>query len=123
MSNYNIRADLSKNRLYMSISGFMDDDLVTQVVDKVIAEAKKLKPGFAVINDISTFKPATPKGAEEIKRAQLFVKENGVGRVIRVTGQDGIAAMQFSRISKTTTGYEADQVTTVEDAEKLLDQG
>lgn len=114
-----IRADVSKNRLYIVLGGFFQDEEVRVASDKCITEAGKLSRGFGVVNDISEFKPATPKGAEEIKRAQLFVKENGVGRVIRVVGQASLTQSQFERQSK-DAGYQAEVAATVADAEKML---
>lgn len=115
-----IRADVAKNRLYLVLGGFFADAEMVPIVDKCIAEAKKLKPGFDVINDISEFKPATPKGADEIKRAQIFVKENGVRKVIRVVGEAVLTQAQFDRQGK-SAGYAADTASTVAEAEKILD--
>ena len=105
------------------MNGFFSDAEVITAADLTIAEIKKLKPGFTIINDISHFKAATQAGAENIKRAQVFANERGAKRIIRVVGKDAaasaIAAMQFDRTSK-QAGYTADIVATVEDAEKLL---
>jgi hypothetical protein len=46
---------------------------------------------------------------------------NGVGRIVRVLGLEAIAAMQFTRLT-TTAGYKVDEVATIEEAEKLLDE-
>lgn len=123
MEKYRIYADVAKNRLYLILSGFFTDDEVNIAADLTIAEIKKLKPGFTIINDISHFKAATQTGAANIKRAQVFANERGAKRVIRVVGKDAaasaIAAMQFDRTSK-QAGYSADIAATVEDAEKLL---
>jgi hypothetical protein len=115
-----IRADVARNRLYLVLIGFFQDDEVKTASDKCIAEASKLKPGFDVINDISQFKPASPKGAEEIKRAQLFIKQHGVKRVIRIVGDAVITQAQFSRQEK-EVGYNADTAATLAEAEKILD--
>lgn len=119
-----IRADVAKNRLYMVLNGFFTDEEIHIAAEKTIEEIKKLKAGFAVINDISTFKPATPNGAEEIKRVQVFTRERGVKRIVRVVGKDKVAsaitAMQFSRTQQ-EAGYAADIVGTMAEAEKLLD--
>jgi hypothetical protein len=102
------------------LSGFFQDAEMGPIADKCIAETQKLKAGFDVINDISEFKPATPKGADEIKRAQLFVKQFGVRKVIRVVGEAVLTQAQFDRQSK-SAGYAADTAPTVAAAEKMLD--
>jgi hypothetical protein len=54
-----------------------------------------------------------------MKRAQLFVKENGVGRVVRVVSSTTIGSMQFARKSR-EAGYYAETASSVEEAERML---
>jgi hypothetical protein len=119
--DYNVKADLNKNRLYIHLEGFLSGDDVKKAADSVIQEAKKMKPGFSAINNIKDFKPTTPEGANEILRAQKFLKENGVGHVIRVVGEQAITSMQFKR-TQNEAGYIADSVSTLEEADALLDK-
>ena len=72
-----VRANVAKNRLYMTLDGFFSDEEAKQTADKGIAEASKLKAGFDIVNDIRGFKPTSQKGAEEIKRALIFCKQQG----------------------------------------------
>ncbi len=113
-----IRADTSKNRLYLILAGTFEDEEMKQVADKTIAEVKKLRRGFDIINDISQCKPATIKGIDEIKRAQTAIKEGGVRRVIRIVGQS-VTEGQFVRRSQ-EVGYEADTASSIAEAEKML---
>jgi hypothetical protein len=119
MEKYVIQADTAKNRLNITLNGFFSDAEVTAAVDKIIDEAKKLKPGFVVINDVSNFKPASQTAVGEMKRAQVFVKENGAARIIRVVGEATLASMQLSRSGK-EAGYDADTVGSLAEVEKLL---
>ena len=100
----------------------MTDTEVDVTANTITAELQKLKPGFDVINDISSFKPASAQVTEKIVGVQRLVKESGVRRVIRVVGQGGLAATQLARTGK-EAGYGADTVATGEDAEKALDAG
>ena len=119
MGEHSVRADIAKNRLYITLNGFFTDQEVRTAADRVIQEAGRLRPGFGVINDICSFKPATANGAEELKRAQLGLKQRGVGRVIRIVGAAAVASMQLARQSK-EAGYSADTAATVKDAEAML---
>jgi hypothetical protein len=119
MPKYDVRADTQKNRLYLVLNGFFSEDEAKEAADKTIREAKKLQPGFDVINDISAFKPASPRGAEEIKRAALFVRKHGVARIIRVVPSTTIGSMQFARKSR-EVGYDAGVASSIEEAEKIL---
>ena len=115
-----IRADVGKNRIYIVLDGYFNDDQMKTVGDKTIEETRKLKPGFAVINDITKFKPTTPQGAEDLKRGQGFMKDYGMGRVIRITEGAALGQMQLSRKAK-ELGYIAEQAASIAEAERMLD--
>ena len=92
-----IRADPVKNRLTLILAGFFHDTEAVDAADRCIAGISKLKTGFDIIADISNFKPATPVGAEEIKRVQLYSIQHGVKRTVRIVGQAFLAQSQFNR--------------------------
>ena len=116
-----IRADAAKNRLYLRLVGTMSDDDAKKVADRIESEIRKLKPGFAVINDISELKPASEAASGHLKRAQDASAKAGVKRVIRVMGTKSITNMQWNRTLRETQGINAEVVATLAEAEKLLD--
>jgi len=117
---FTIKADVQKNRLYVTLVGFFDHKLMKECTDKTIEEAGKLKPGFDVITDLSEFKPVGQDAVEEIARGQAFFKKAGIRRGIRVEGQSKLTSGQFHRLGK-TVDYNPDIVDSIEAAEKLLD--
>ena len=117
-----IRADALKNRLYLRLAGMMSDEDAKKVADKILAELSKLKPGFAVINDISELKPASEAASEQLRRAQAASVKAGIKRVIRVMGKQSITNMQWNRTLRDTQGINAEVVGSLEEAERLLDQ-
>lgn len=119
MAKYEVRADTAKNRLYIILDGFFNDEEFKVAVDLIIERAKTLKKDFDVINDITTFKPASQTSLGEMKRAQVFIKENGARRVIRVMDQASISSMQLARTGK-EAGYDADVAASIAEAEKML---
>jgi len=74
---YAIRADGPRNRLYVRMAGFMTDPDAIRVADAIIAEVQKLRPGFAVINDIRDLKPTTQTATEQMRRAQRSRSSTG----------------------------------------------
>ena len=120
MGRYEARADIRRNRLYVVLEGFISDAEAKDACDTTIAEASKLMPGFDIINDISTVKPASPHGVTELLRCQTFLRDRGIGRVIRVVPKLSVGAMQISRTGK-EAGYDADTATSIEEAEKMLE--
>jgi hypothetical protein len=119
--HFEARANIEKNRLYIKLEGFFSDEVARNAAETIFAEIDKLQPGFAVINDVSNFKPGTPTGAKEIVRVQTYEQEHGVGRIVRIVGQEVIGKMQFERMSK-ETDIKVEFATSLEEAERLLDQ-
>ena len=118
-----IRADEPKQRLYILLSGFLTDEEIADGADKCIACASKLKPGFDAITDISEFKPASGAGIQHLMRAINFVKEHGVRRAVRISGEAALSEMQFDRVSKEAGFDQSIRITarSVAEAEKILD--
>lgn len=117
---HTIKADLSKNLLVLSLEGFMNDQEIRETSTEVINEAKKLKPGFSVINDISKMKPATQTGVEDITKAQAAVLKMGVGKVIRIV-DNPVSKMQFQRTAKLASAdYQVAEVSDMDEAMRMI---
>src|SRR5215831_15770268 len=113
-----VRVDLAKNRLYLFLRGFWSEEMAAAVSVKIKQEAKALKPGFSIINDISQLKIGPPEAAAIVKECQEWLGTQGAGRIIRVVGADNpLAKMQFKRTSQDL--YEASVTTTVQEAEQM----
>ena len=121
---YDIRADTSTNRLYLDITGRVDADEMAKAADKTLSEAEKLQSGFDIINDLSGFRPPSPEAAEPIKVAQGELKEMGLNRAIRVVDGETnqVVVNAFERRSR-DVGYSGEQADSVEEAERMLDEG
>ena len=79
MGKFWARADVGKNRLYIVLQGFFLADETREAADATIAEAKKLRPGFDCINDISTAKATSEQGVLEFLRCQAFSRSAAWG--------------------------------------------
>jgi hypothetical protein len=118
---FEVRGDAVRNRLYVRMAGFMTDDDAVGVADRIIAEVEKLKPGFAVINDIRDLKPTSQAATDQMRRAQENSVKLGGGRVIRVVGDQVITQIQWNRTLKAVRGTPAETASTVEEAERMLE--
>ena len=91
-----IRADVARNALYLRRDGFFGDAEINAAVARTTAEAKKLKAGFSVINDITGFKPADPRAGEAIAGVQADLVRLGMKHVIRIVGQNALEGLSSS---------------------------
>jgi hypothetical protein len=124
MAEWDIRADVGKNRLYVTLRGFFSPEESKIAADLVIDCAKKLKPGFDCITDLTTHKPGSETGIAETKRGQAFIIKHGLRRVVRIVTTSYLSKLQFERTGK-EVGFPQGidyAVTSVEEAEKILDQ-
>ena len=114
-----VRVDLAKNRLYLTLRGTWTDESSVTVTEIVKQRAKALRPGFSIINDISQMKAASPNAAAIIKACQEWLSAHGAKRVIRVIDPSNmISGMQFRRASQEV--YRADVAGSVREAEEML---
>jgi hypothetical protein len=115
-------ADASKNRLYVNFFGKMETDEIRKACNNALDETKKLKPGFGIISDISTFVPTSEEGRLEMQGAMKKLKEMGASHVVRiVTAGATVTALQWQRTSR-SIGYEADQAPSLPEAEAMMDK-
>lgn len=118
---YKIRVDTEKNRLYVSVEGYLTDDLVLEFIDKLKAAMYQLKSGFDIINDIRKSKPFSPIGVEQIKELMKYEVEQGRRYHLRVVDEKTFSIMQMDRVA-TKIDYNTLATATIEEAEKLLDE-
>lgn len=119
--SYEIRADERTNTLYLSFSGALEREQMESGAEETLEAAASLDDGFAIINDISAFRPPSPEAAKPIQTAQKELKTMGVGDVVRVIGEETSAVVTnaFQRRSR-KAGYEGKTADTVTAAEKQL---
>jgi hypothetical protein len=115
-----IHADVVKNWFYITVRGKLTAVEASQVSEKTVAEAKKLKPGFGTISDISQFIPADEETRSIIQNTMVKIKGLGMGHVVRITSCDNfVSANQWQRSSR-GVGYTASEAPNRDEAEKLL---
>ncbi|HEX8703107.1 MAG TPA: hypothetical protein VF815_30000 [Myxococcaceae bacterium] len=115
-----IEADVGKNRIFIRIAGQLDDADAPAVGDAVIRAMDRMRPGFALISDLTQAEPMGPLGVEQLKRVITASRERKVGQTIRIVGRAAQAALQFARTSKEYR-HEPYLAFSREEAERLLD--
>jgi len=115
---YEVKAEPRKNRLTITLRGFMADEELKAAADEVIKQASTLGSGFDVLNDISEFEASSAEGFKEIQRAQAFLAERKPRRVVRLV-KKVMASLQLQRGSK-STGYDGNTAANLAEAEALF---
>lgn len=120
MAAYEVRADESTNRLYITLRGMLDEESANRAVEGIDEATRRLDEGFDIVNDISEFKPMSRDAADAVDRGKAVAADRGANAVVRVTGESVIGKMQFDRVGEGAESYHVVTAETVEDAEQLL---
>lgn len=119
---FDVRTNFFENKLLFFAKGKMDSNECRAMCEALIKNAKKLQPGFILISDIHELDPLPEEGRLELQKAMQSLLDIGMGAEIRVISEKAIiTANQFQRTSR-SVGYTANEVRTVQEAERLVDQ-
>ena len=119
--NWSVTIDEGKNRLWLALTGHIDESEAEAAADATIEGARRLDDGFDMINDLSEFQPGDPAAMEHIERGKKGIARNGVAAVVRVMAESTTGQMQFDRAGEDAESYQLAMADSVEKAEKLLD--
>ncbi len=120
---YDSRADLDRNRLYVTLAGRITAEESKQAAKQVVQDIAQLAPGFDVITDISRFEPVTRKETELLLKVHKELVRRGVNRIVRVIGDNlraTVGKIQFERASR-ETDISAQYCQSVAEADQYLD--
>ena len=113
-----VKVDLLKNRLYITIGRIQRNKVKnsSDIVEKAVA---KLEPGFTCLSRIIDARDIDQNDIEEIKKIQMMLAKSGMAKAVRVGVENG--KLLLNRVGKDTE-YIASDATTLEEAEKMLDE-
>lgn len=121
MASWTMRPDLVRNRLYATLEGFFTAEEMKKCADDTIAAAKKLRPGYCTVTDISKCKPMPPEAAKEIERVQAHFRASGARQGVRIVSASVLSGMQFRRTGGSAE-YNSVNLPSLAEAERFLDE-
>lgn len=97
---HRIHTDVPNAIIRFSLEGLVKDDEMRTFVKELEAATLNLKgKSIRILADVRAFKPASPEGAEMIRRVQLFGLQHGVTRVAEIVESETVA-LQLNRVAK-----------------------
>lgn len=118
---YKTKLDIEKNRLSVTLSGFISIEEANELKEVITMETQKLAPGFDVINDISNFRLGQDRAGLILKEIIMYLLSIKVNRVVRVVGSSQTGLIQFANYTGNVKAYTVKYVPTMRDAESFLD--
>lgn len=118
---FDIKADTKKNRIIITIGKLEGEAEIKALVQSVKTACGELKKGFTCITDLRNYAVMDDRFEKYVQETQAAMIEAGLSSVVRVRRGTGLLGhFQFDNASN-QVGYHARNVTTMEEAEKILD--
>jgi len=119
---YTIKADIEKNRLYITMAGFLSASEASDIKIDIMNGVSKLSPGFDIINDISNFRLGLDETVNILNETIEFLISKKVNRIIRIVGSSRAGLIQMAQHTKKTENYKTRFVPSLEEAEEILNK-
>lgn len=115
-----VTADLKRNRLNITLSSSPDKRAVEKVYTDIRFCVADLKPGFAVITDLSQCTFASLNAILTMRQIMEYLITKQAGIIVRVVLKKSLIFKQLLRFTNRFQGYKPVYVTTLEEAEEIL---
>jgi len=119
---YDVKTNIDKNRIYITIGKLKGEVEMQALARTVKSECQKIKKGFTCITDLRKYEIQEDIFENYVKETQEAMIAAGLSKVVRVRRETGLLGhFQFDNASM-DVGYHAENVTSMEEAEKILNE-
>lgn len=116
-----VSANIRKKRLYITLHGIISKKEAERIYTDIRFCVSDLEPGFGVITDLTQCRIGHLSAITTSRKIMHFLLEKQVGPIIRIIGQGKVIYLQLLKLSDKKLGYDPKYVSTLEEAEALLD--
>lgn len=117
MSKSRVSASIAQNRLYLTIVGNINEQVLRPLYTDLRFCVADLKPGFEVIVDMSQSNLIYVESLKIYKKIIDYLIEAQVGEIIRIVRENSISCTQISSYTKKIQTYKAMYVGSMDEAE------
>lgn len=117
-----IKIDKEKNRLFINVTGVLNDENIEHIKDSLLEHIDELQPGFHVVTDMTQIGFGYLSGLPALKSVMNILAEKQVGTVVRVGMKGSIVLKQIAKATQLGGTYKPVYVSTIEEAEAILDE-
>ncbi|MFX1515361.1 MAG: hypothetical protein ACFFC6_03570 [Promethearchaeota archaeon] len=114
-----VKADIEKNRLYTTLKGNLSKEDILSLPEDLRCEAKRLKPGYLAISDVSAYTPVSEENLEILSETMGVAVETKMGATIRIVSG---TSMDLQQVSSSNHGYKAIICQSKDEAEKIAEK-
>lgn len=115
-----VSANIRKKRLYITLHGVISKKEAERIYTDIRFCVSDLEPGFGVITDLTQCRFGHLSAITTSSKIMHFLLEKQVGPIIRIIEQRKVIYHQLLRLSDKNQGYDPNYVSTLQEAEALL---
>lgn len=115
-----IKADLKRNRLQITLRGWLSKKDIQEVYTEIRFCVADLKPGFVATTDFTDCRIGYLSGVSTFIKMREYLQEKGIGAAIRIAGKKQLVFHQLSKIVCAKCDYPIIYVSSQEEAEQAL---
>ncbi|WP_321394241.1 PilZ domain-containing protein [uncultured Desulfuromusa sp.] len=120
-NNLKVRVDMSRNRIYCTISGNISKTDLEKFFTDVRFGVADLKPGFSMVTDLTHCRIFHLAAVPTFRKIMHYIANQGLQEVIRVINPKNLAFKQILNLTSQIQSYSPMYVNTLEEAEDKLD--
>jgi hypothetical protein len=119
---HEMKVDVQKNRLYLTLGFIEDKDEMNLIIRKTKHSVDQLKVGFTCITDLREYTIPDQLNDEFMRECQVIFWDTAIGKVVRVNAPDKPpTCFKFEAGSVLWPAYHVEVAESIEQAEGLLD--
>lgn len=115
-----VSADLKQNRLHVTLIGVLSKKAMEEIFTEIRFCVADLKPGFAVINDLTQCRIAHLRGVGTFAKIREYLCAKDVGTVVRIVRKKQLVFKQITRVMDSGSLYRSIYAETLEEAQQML---
>ncbi|MEM9300672.1 MAG: hypothetical protein AAGE01_01095 [Pseudomonadota bacterium] len=119
---FDFRINHARNALYCILEGRFDAEETRRFAERFRAAVDELEPGMVIITDLTGFIPTDEEVRQLAQEATAYAAERGISRAVRIVADSvgsRVGNIQLTRTAR-ASGYQADVVTSMDEARSLL---
>lgn len=116
-----VKVDVARNRLYIFIAGEITKKSLDQFFTEVRFGIADLKPEYNIITDLTQCHIGHLSAIPTFRKIMHYVSSHGVKDIIRVVNSKNLIYRQAINLASQIQGYSPMYVSSMDEAEELLD--
>lgn len=119
---YKVNYDMSKNRIYAELGGFLKDEELKDYKSELIKAVDQAKPNFTALFDVRSLKPLPEECNQILEDAKSYAVNNGLKKSAAVLNSVVLKLQGTRKFKNMAKDKPEEYFSTTEEAESFLNK-